>query len=493
MATVAEKLITVYELHDRQHQAAASRMIARNRSIGQSADEAQARVEKIGSRIGSAIGGGVVAVAGLAAGLAGAGIAAANAAAKFDTMERTFAGAFGSVEAGAQVMEGLERYATRSAFSLEALANASKMLAAGGLSLNKYLPVIERYALVASGVDPEGLERVAAALLRAKGGSFGEAMEAFRRSGVSSTEIASAAGRPLTKGGEFTGSPEQFLQAVASVSEGRLKQIADSVAGGAETKISNAGDVTARAFRMVGSELLDVMLPRVERFTSEFSELVDSGRFKQLAEGIGQSVDRLFGGSDGTSFASALEQGAISVTRFIDALGTIGQGVSGAASGAGDFWNTIVKAASGIPLIGGAIGSVNQIGEMLFGPGGLPAGLAATYGGSSIAPAGMAPSKSRVAAFPEQAAVASPVVEAIREGNEGIRQMVNLQQKQIDIQRSILGGGTVGASSLSPVRVGQMLNGRPGANNLEKSMMQLVDEVMKLAYGASPTLQRMGR
>lgn len=263
----------------------------------------------------------MAAAAAAAAGAIGtAGLSAMNASANFESMERTFAGAMGSMEAGKAMMRYLEDYAGKSAFGLEALASASKQLAAGGLEVQRFLPLVERIALVASDTDPSGLQEVAGAFLRIKGGGFGEAMESLRRAGISANDFR-AQGITINKGGEVNATDEEFFAALERIAQGRMKQIADQVSAGSATKISNVGDALGIAVRQVGSYLNQEFLPSIEYMTTAIKNFAENDGFKLLAESFSSLVPVLMGPD---SAESALVEFAANLARvpvYIDMFG----------------------------------------------------------------------------------------------------------------------------------------------------------------------------
>ena len=295
---VADTLVTKCTLDPKDYESGARRVKTSTQSMGSVIDRftGGGGLGGIGGQIGQ-IGGALKTAAltmvAFATAAGYAGYKAMQSAAAFDTLERTFSGALGSAEAGEQMMRALESYGLKSAFDLTALSRAAATLASGGLSIKTYLPVIERFALVISGVDPEGLQQVAGALLRAKGGTFGEAMEQFRRAGISSQDPAFQ-GR-FNKGGEYVGNPDDFLKAIVSISEGRLKSIADAISGGAETDLSNAGEAIAGTFRAIGEELNVRYLPLIRDASDELMRLRDAGVIKAIGDGFLSIVDSITG------------------------------------------------------------------------------------------------------------------------------------------------------------------------------------------------------
>jgi hypothetical protein len=155
-------------------------------------------------------------------------------------------------------------------------------------------------------------------LLRAKGGGFGEAMEAFRRAGVGANEFR-AQGININNGGQVMSTAEDFLAAIKNISEGKLKSIADQISGGAETTISNAGDAIGRAFRQVGKVLNDEFLPVIAQMTEGIGNFATDGGFKLVTEalfGVGISAS---GTEDAlTHFGAQL----VRLPKIIETLGT---------------------------------------------------------------------------------------------------------------------------------------------------------------------------
>ena len=325
MATIIDTLVTEFKLKADQF----TRGVASVKQDMASLKGAYSTMSTVGHSVATSLDGaigpalGFAAAATAVAGAAGAvGFSFMNQAAAFDTFERTFSAALGSMEKGKRMMEYLQNYAGKSAFSLESLAGAAKSLAAGGIEVERFLPVLERISLVASGTDPSGLQEIAGALLRAKGGGFGEAMENFRRAGISTGDFQKQ-GINIDKGGQVHATPEQFLAALIKISEGRPKQIADAVSGGDATKLSNAFDAAGKASVSLGQELNTAFLPAIEAATNEVNTFTDSGGFKMIADEIIGLSDALVG--SGGVESSLVEFGA-NLARIPAIIDTIQSG-----------------------------------------------------------------------------------------------------------------------------------------------------------------------
>ena len=373
-------------------------------------------------------------------------------------MKRTFAGALGGIEAGTQAMSYLENYATKSAFGLEDLARASAQLAASGLDVGRFLPIIERFALVTSGVDPQGLIQVAGALARVKGGSFGEAFEVFRKAGVGAQDLR-AHGVNVTKAGEIQGTSNQVFDAIQKISEGRLKTIADSISGGAENIRANVSDVAGQAFRQIGDEVNKLLLPFLQSFTADMSLLVKSGVIPVITQ---QFLALGPGLSAGSSLFEELAVGfsslGIEITYFKYTIGAIidwfrarifddKEAAKRYIHFNDEFWN-------------GMLGKDLSVNEE---------NIRSRFKKARETPDGPAPT------FPT---VPQPDPLTQDPVARNTAKLVDLAQKSLDLQRQILGGGARAEEAASPVRIGAALGtNNPMTNKPERLLLQFAAEL----------------
>lgn len=430
------------------------------------------------------------AAAAITVGVGAMGFGAMKAAAAFDTMERTFGGAMGNMAAGKEMMAALEVYANKSAFSLDALSRAAAMLAAGGLSVKTYLPVMERFALVISGVDPQGLEQVAGALMRAKGGAFGEAMEAFRRAGVGSQDFRNQ-GIAINKGGEVQSTPEQFLKSIIKISEGRLKDIADAISGGDETKISNAGDVLAQTYRQIGKVLNEAFLPSVVGATDELQLLVKSGVVKDIAQGFTDLISSVTG--DG-GIVGAVDSSVVALGTMPKALKVFGDGLNTVGKA---MWMLttpgLAKAAFDASPVGALIGDklTKKLNKLIFGQEeGFGKAVADVSGWTETDLEVQSRKEARRLKDRRNGAneIPWPSIDTGKNPLDVIAtntgKTAENTQKQLDIQRSILGGGTVGAGAVSPVNLSKAFGAVGGGRHpkLDRAVA-LIAEAVNEAIG----------
>lgn len=382
-----------------------------------------AAARHVGTAIGRSLVVGGVAVAGFAA-------VSMKAAAEFDTMTRKFAGAFGGFDAARAMMADLEQYATRSAFSLEALADAATMLAVAGLDVKRFLPLVERFALVVSGVDPQGLKQVAGALMRSKGGGFGEAMEVFRRAGIGAPELA-AQGIKVSKGGQVMASPDEFFRALEGASQ-PLKRIADAVTGGDENTIANIGDAIGRSMRVFGQHLNDALLPKFEAFTAALTKLVDDGKVTVLASQFANVVDSLTGSGGMEEAANLAALAMFRVGRWAEMFVETGKDAS---RGRIDWWDILFPIPSAVnKMLGNPVGDFFKNTKEEF-----DAAL---------------PTRAKKPGEQPQRAEEPKQEEARSVGY--LSEIAENTRRALDLQRVALGGGALAGAGISPVRVRAM-------------------------------------
>lgn len=470
MSTVVDTLITRYVLDEKDY-------VRGTKAIGQATATTGSQIKETWGKLanfGKGLLAGIGTVTAIGGAIGYAGLQAVKSAASFDTLERTFAGVLGSMEKGKQMMAALETYAVKSAFSLDALARAAAQLAAGGLDVKTYLPVLERFALVISGVDPNGLEQVAGALLRAKGGGFGEAMESLRKAGVSNADFAAAGAGSFTKGGEFTGTPQSFLKAVLNISNGRMKRIADSVAEGNETKLSNAMDSLERAVRVVGNALSGSFLSSIVAGTDELNRLVDKGVIKEIAEGF----TGLFSSVNGEKGAKrAVDMLAVSLMAIPEVIKGIGAFITRAVLGIGSF----LEALRIIPK--GSVAKAQKDANQFWKEG----GTLDTILDSIIAAKEAVAMPVKKEDFPSTGDDGKSPPPADPPLLAAAQKTADNTQKLVDMQESVLGGANLAANGISMINISNWRHAsRHRANHLAETIGMAIEqaaaEMLKREY-----------
>lgn len=298
--------------------------------------------------IGAAIGAVVAAEVSLATKTFEVGKQMVDVSSKFNEMTTVFGGALGSLEKGKQVMAGLQDYAENSAFGLNELAQAAQRLVVGGMNIQRFVPLVEKFALAVNGTDPQGLEQVASAFLRIKGGQFGEAMEVFRKSGISSQDLA-AQGIKVDKGGQVLSSPEELFQALEKMSGkgSRIDGVVTALMGSTTVKLSNFGDAIERAKVAIGTVLENYAVPIIEKFTNKINDFTKSGGMAALGQAMSSFASSIFNADTfnlddiAAKFAGGMAAIYTAATDGIYGLKLFGSIVWEVGKGLVHFWNYI--------------------------------------------------------------------------------------------------------------------------------------------------------
>lgn len=332
MATVVDELVTKYTLDASGYKRGAGEVSAASKqassSMGGDGKGFSSGIQASGVLSGLL---GVLGTA-MAAFAAEAGFAksALDKFLEFDTSATIFAGAFGSLEKGKAVMSDLQDYAQKSAFQLDALTAATTRLVAGGLDIGRFLPLMEKFSLVANGLKPEGLLEVASAFLKMKGGSMGEAMETFRKAGISADDLRKQ-GVKIDKGGQIQSSSEEVFQALEKISGpgSRIAGIVNALSDSKATKFSNAMDAMDKAMVSFGSTIATYAMPYVEQFSSALNKMTTDGTLSVLADSFTNVVDTITGGmgvEQGlNTFASSLFTANAYAADFVTGIRTMTQ------------------------------------------------------------------------------------------------------------------------------------------------------------------------
>jgi hypothetical protein len=403
MAKIVDELITKYTLQD-DYSAKANQVVG---STG---------------KLTAALGGVVAAVTALGAALGAAtvayvrfGQAAVSKFTTFDTIERSFIGIYGSAEQAAQMMAYLEAKSLRSAFGLEAMATAASSLALAGIDVGKFLPVVERLALV-SGQGEAGLADAASVLRRLRGGQVAEALgpEGLGRFGVNRQDLL-AMGATFNAQGQFQGTIEQALDLIVRVAEGKLKRVADEVGQGAAATLSNIQDAWDKALTDAGRVIMTSFTPILIEATEAFTALVKSGSLQSLTAGFRSAASAL-----GMVNWSQLAAGLVGLSHILQAFGSF------------MFQVGTVGPVRALLGLGGTITNMARNAARDI------ATLFVSGAAAEIVPPAVPPAE-------------NPVVAQIAQNTA---QTAENTAKLLDLSRHIFGGGDLGRMGITPVEMG---------------------------------------
>jgi hypothetical protein len=382
---------------------------------------------------------------------------ALDAAAKFGQYEAVFTGAMGSLDKGKEVMRGLQSYAQASAFSLDGLAQAAVKLVSGGLNLKQMLPVVERLALATGDISVENLNMFADAMLRAKGGSFGEAMEVMRKAGIGSADLRGA-GVKVSSSGEIKSSPEEFMAALTKIaSSPKLMRIQEEMMGTMAVQFSNFGDAIDKAKVSFGQALAGDATGAVKQFSDELNRMTEAGVVTNVAASFKSLVQTLTGGA---SLTEGMRNAAAAVVFFNMTTEAVAKSMRATAM-------TVVTVGSMLPGPAGALFrplkemfeglalSLDAIRKVIIDP---KMGAASTV-------AGGLPSTEEDKAKTPTTVAAQPTLRKIEE---------NTRQSKDALQAMAFGNGR-GMNGITPVELSAMKSGRR-SRNASTDLFALLEE-----------------
>lgn len=321
MATVVDELVTKYTLDASGYHKGAGQVSNVTKSLSSSIAGGLSGISPMAGLNASMTG--MSAIFGLFAAEVGVAGVALNKFLEFDTAASIFAGAFGSLEKGKAVMSDLQDYAQGSAFKLDALTEATTRLVAGGLDIDRFLPLMEKFSLAANGLKPEGLLEVASAFLKMKGGSMGEAMETIRKAGISADDLRKQ-GVKIDKGGQVQSSSEEVFTALEKIAGpgSKIAGIVAALTDSKATKFSNAMDAMDKSMVMFGDTIATFATPYVLTFSNKLNDMTKDGTITTLAESFTTLLQSIMGGGSGQEgFAKGLDNAAFSIAVFNGALG----------------------------------------------------------------------------------------------------------------------------------------------------------------------------
>lgn len=259
-------------------------------------------------KLGMVTAGGV----GLLGAFVGKALQAAN---EFDSMERSFSAMLGSVDKGKQMMAWIRQYGLSSGFTQDAIVETTRSVVALGLDVEKYLPILEKFALFA-GPDPSNLTEMAAIMRRLVGGQIAEAFgpEGLGRFGIN-RQMLSSFGAQFNKQGQFIGGVTDALVVLERVATESplLRDLKAAFDDSPAVKFSNAVDAIQIALIDAGRVFQTAFMPYIDKFSEWIKNLVGTGGVQRFANNIVNMFTKLIekaGGFEGilNTISAGLEQ-----------------------------------------------------------------------------------------------------------------------------------------------------------------------------------------
>ena len=212
---------------------------------------------------------------------------ALKAFSEFDTLRLSLEGIYGSTQKASQMLKYLQEESMHSAFLFRDLANSARGLSVAGLDVNRFLPIVQGFALAAGQINAGGLDEFVGILRRIMGGNTGLALgpRGIGRYGVSQQELE-AQGATFDSNRHFTGSINQAFDAIEGVYNSRIAKIAEKVTASAEVVMSNFSQSIQQATVQAGAGIAQNLLGPIKQVTNALNSLRDAGGFKLLFDDI---------------------------------------------------------------------------------------------------------------------------------------------------------------------------------------------------------------
>jgi hypothetical protein len=288
MATVVDELITKYSMDPSGYVSGATVVHRTTTGLHSAIGGLSSAFSGLGNIAGTALKAAAGGVLALGAAVVGFGVYAVNAAADFDTLQRSLEAITGSAQRAKEVLAFAEELAIPSIFGADQLAEAAKVLEAFQLKTERFLPVAEKLGTVFGG-DATRLMEFVNALGYIQSGRTGEGLEALSRGGISRKSLE-ARGISFEKSGEYLGDINRLLDAIEAEVNQRFGGLAASMASGPAAQLASLWDQARRAVRQFGNELLTFVVPYVQFASQKLEQLVKSGGITELGKKVAEWV-----------------------------------------------------------------------------------------------------------------------------------------------------------------------------------------------------------
>lgn len=270
---------------------------------------------KLASTAGTLTTDAIIAGATALAGLSTIGIQQASI---IERLTGEYAGLTGSLDTAGKKIKFLQDFAKTSILPFEAIAEAGIQLEAAGLSTERFTPILGTLAGVFGGTKDKVLE-LAAAFGRLASGSTGEALEAFRRFGITRAGLESQ-GIKFSGGGQLLSGASETFAAIEKIAKTKYGNVAHYLEKSLSVRLSNLGDAGQQAAASFGKGFLPVIGGIVDKVGSFFSYLnnVDSKTGTSIAAGVGKNLAEGLSGilGNGDIFNKAIALGVATFEKL---------------------------------------------------------------------------------------------------------------------------------------------------------------------------------
>ncbi|MBS1725358.1 MAG: hypothetical protein JST51_01460 [Armatimonadetes bacterium] len=513
MGTVVDILITEYRMNASNYQAGAKAVV--------SATDLVSKAVRFGMGLVRGLRNALAAIAGVAALVGGYAV---KQALDFDTLNRSLVAVTGSAERAKEILNFTDKLAVPSIFPSKDLAEAALTLEALQLRTERYLPVAEKLGTIFGGTADD-LKQYVDALGYLKSGRGGEAMESLARAGIS-RDALKVKGIQFDGGGQLISSVQDALDAVEAIVNERFGKLSKVMADGPAAQLASLTDAIQRAARIGGNAILKYLVPPIKEVADFIQYLVTSGILKQATNLM---LSFLQGRSPGDALVrilsfivAVMKNMPLILLRVQNAFGAVGDRIAVIAAIAASVFlsgrivagiTAIISAVRALTFAFTAGASAAELLNLIMTKG-LDAANIAKYlaTAAAVGAAAYAGAKALFDSLPSiqdipgmdkimqdagdiyngykknpngASDTLSAITDAIGAGlaprsdiaasqtASNTAKMVELQQKQLDLQQTLLGGGAIAREQLSGVRVAAAAKG--GSRAQRKAMEAMAD------------------
>lgn len=472
MATVADTLVTKHVLDNKQYMVGAKEMIAATGGIGVSIAGLLNPATAVQTAL-SLVAGAYIAVSVAAAAATAATVAygayAAKEAASFDALRKALQTYAGTAEETEEQIKRLKVVAQAPGLGFREAVQGSVRLQSIGFTARGAERALKALgnALASSGGGKAELDGIVMALSQIVGkgvvsaeeiNQIAERFPGIRR--VMINEFGTASAEIIQK----TTGPEGFITGLIN----GLEKLPQST-GSAQTMFENFQDALDQLNIAVGTFVLSGLAKEFEVIASYIGYVAQSGVMERIV-GNFMSIIGLGGGGEGSTLVSAAD-------KFLTLMEMASSVLKDGVATAKNFLIDLFKKFANIPFIGDyakaaingieAVGVISQTGA--FGTGGMN-GFARFQ-----------EEQKKKAKEDEAAAKADKLLKDQQDNQkataDNTKKMVELQQKAIDLQTTLLGGGAFTKQGFSQVNLSRIIGGSQMERGIRMAVVGMVNGI----------------
>ncbi len=468
MASVVDTLVTRFVGDSSSHEAAVGRINAANSDLVSGLPNV---IEWVGKA--------AMAYASLNAAIVGVGVAAFNEFAKYDALAKGLEAVEGNARNAANAMRVLRDIAKLPGLGLEEAIKGFSGLRMQGLTAAQSERVLRASgnatALMGGGQEELGRVLMAIRQILSRPNLSGEELNQLAEAGLPAHRILMDA-FGTADGGELKKMGVDSRDALEAIVQGleKMPKAADS----AKNSLENLRSAVSLGLASIGEGVaFGVFSSGIKDVTSVLEDLESSGGLKMIGEGIADVIDSL------NPFRDNVDGLSESVNEAAAQVYALTQVITGLNTGIGNLFGTIQKWASH-PIVGTILRSLPGVGPAFQAAdiaGSVQNAYAEEYrarqaaaqamtgnGLSTFLGSGIGTSLNTAGSVKEEAEKAAKAQDEAKKANtRAVNHLASIEantRQMVDLQRSILGGGNLGAMGVTPVELSDIRRGGRGGS-----------------------------